>query len=798
MKRLLLELPLLVGLLGIPVTTQTRQWTPESYPVYPRTRGPFYVESYTGKCLTYGTGLIEIDFEGSTPQNPIEIDFDPSTAIYTDDCSSGGGSLPGQFVQQQVVAKELNANHEVYLQAGNKVVGVVSNDLVDGRRLELQNYTGAPGQIWVLDGDSLILKANRNLVAEVKYGRTPRGTPVVLGRRDLDDSEFWTFAAVDGTNKKPTTGFVTVSNGAQLKAQVDAASWGTVIEIDQNASIPIDGFALQLKAGVTLRGNRRGTTPGPELTLDSYPQRNAIDIVGDYARVTGIRLRGPSPTKAEEPYSNGVFVDDQQAHWAIVDHNDMSGWTEAAVHVNYYSHYNSATDLQCDPPPTPIRRPRTVRVFRNFLHHNARAGLGYGVTIYANGFATILGNTFLYNRHAIAADGIAGTGYGAFDNLVLSDGPEYGVLGIAEHDFDMHGSDDSSHHTGGIAGSDVTMVMNTFLGTDRRNYDVRGIPCRRHSFQSNVSRQSQNGTIHWYGQTPTAPPPSWLAIAGNWFSSPDPTRTLGTGDFDGDGRQDLFLATGAAWYYAPAGLTEWRYLKEDSAERGDLLFGDVDGDGRTDVVIKHGGVWLVSWAGASEPERINERDGAINDFALGDFNGDGRADLFHTNGSRWLISYGSTTPFTVLYPSPYRLADLRLGDFNGDGQTDVFAVIGDSWFARYSGNSSWSRLRSALTSSVANVLVADFDGNGRSDVALSNSSTWKVSFNGIEDWASLRSSWAVSLKDAAGIADFDGTPGAEVLGWELPIPSPDLDSRYLDIVPRGFAAPYRHSRNHMR
>ena len=124
-----------------------------------------------------------------------------------------------------------------------------------------------------------------------------------------------------------------------------------------------------------------------------------------------------------------------------------------------------------------------------------------------------------------------------------------------------------------------------------------------------------------------------------------PRAALATGDFDGDGRQDLFLATGAAWYYAPAGLAEWRYLKADRAERGDLLFGDVDGDGRTDVVIKQGSVWLVSWAGASERERINERDGAISDFALGDFNGDGRADLFHTNGSQWLISYGSTTPF---------------------------------------------------------------------------------------------------------------------------------------------------------
>jgi len=177
MKRILFALPLISGLSAVPVTTQT---FPSTH-VYPVPRGPFYVESHTGKCLTYGNGLIEVNLDGSAPP-------EPTMGIYMDDCSSGGGPLPGQFVQQQIVVKEVNANHEVYLQAGSKVVGVLANDLVEGVRLQLQTYTGATGQIWVLDGDSLILKARRSLVAEVKYGRTPRGTPVVLGRRDLDDS----------------------------------------------------------------------------------------------------------------------------------------------------------------------------------------------------------------------------------------------------------------------------------------------------------------------------------------------------------------------------------------------------------------------------------------------------------------------------------------------------------------------------------------------------------------------------------------------------------------------------------
>ena len=799
MKRLTFVLPVIAGLLlASPAITETWQTRPS----FPISHGPFYLESYNGKCLTYGNGLVEVEIGDPSPPPPT-----PGTEIYMAECADRSDWLPGQLLLQGIVVKELNANHEVFLQAGSKVVGVMSNVLLGGVRLELQDYTGAAGQIWVLDGDSLILKADRSLIAEVKDGRTPAGTAVVLGARDLDDAEFWRFRAVDGTKKKPTNGFVTVSTPAAFRSALQASSWGTVIEIGSNAIIPLDGdvlgnFPVQVKAGVTIRGDRRGTKLGPELTLDSYPSRNAIEIVGNYARITGLRVRGPSRTKDQRPYSNGIYVDDSLVRWPIVDHNDMSGWTEAAVHVNYYSSYNPDTDLHCD-PSQPLR-PRTVRIVRNFLHHNPADELGYGVTIHSNGFADILGNTFLYNRHAIAGDGIRGTGYRALYNLVLSDAPEYGTWGVTEHDFDMHGSDDGDH-VGGIAGSDVEIARNTFLGTDPggpmsgATTRFAASPAAIHQFRNNVTRQGQSDAIHWYGQSsPTAPPPLWLTIANNRFNASNPTDRLGVGDFDGDGRQDLFLATGAAWYYAPAGMAEWRYLNAQPIAFADLLFGDVDGDGRTDVVTKQDGNWYVSWAGASKREKINESDGVIGDFALGDFNGDRRADIFYTDGTQWLISDGATAPFYPLgAPSPYRLADLRLGDFNGDGRTDVFAVIGENWFVRYSGNSFWSLLGPALTTSVANLLIADFDGNGRSDVALSNSSNWKVSVDGIGPWTPLRSSNTITLANAAAIGRFRGTPGADVLAWEF-LPILVAASEYLDRVPSGSADPQRYSRDHMR
>ena len=73
---------------------------------------------------------------------------------------------------------------------------------------------------------------------------------------------------------------------------------------------------------------------------------------------------------------------------------------------------------------------------------------------------------------------------------------------------------------------------------------------------------------------------------GNRFGSADPTKMLGTGDFDGDGRQDLLMATCAAWYYRPAGTLEWRFLNDSTLTLDQITLQDVDGDGRTDAYIR--------------------------------------------------------------------------------------------------------------------------------------------------------------------------------------------------------------------
>lgn len=367
----------------------------------------------------------------------------------------------------------------------------------------------------------------------------------------------------------------------------------------------------------------------------------------------------------------------------------------------------------------------------------------------------------------------------------------------------MHGSDRSSHHTGGSAGSAVDIERNTFLGTNRRNFDLRGQSCGVNRFRDNISCQGEDDAIRWFVPSspfsvsgdqvsPPSTPPTWLAIDNNQFDAPNPTGHLAVGDFDGDGKEDLFLATGAAWYYASAGVAEWRLLSAQTDKIDNLMFGDFDGDGRTDVFTQHGFNWDVSWGGRSRWETINVSWNILGSSVIGDFDGDHRADVFYADGQHWYISYGGNSQFTLVNDSSFRVPDLRFGDFNGDGNTDVFGIVSKYWQVSYSATGGWSPLQPKLTDSVANLLVADFDGDGRADVATislasSFNLVWRVSHGGKAGWTNLRSD-PMGVK-MAGLGRFDGNRSADLLLWH---------DDYLDIAPGGAGAAQRQSRQNMR
>jgi FG-GAP-like repeat len=241
------------------------------------------------------------------------------------------------------------------------------------------------------------------------------------------------------------------------------------------------------------------------------------------------------------------------------------------------------------------------------------------------------------------------------------------------------------------------------------------------------------GDIFWYGPG-TAPDSIWFGEPGGSFTPlampVSGTYRPFTGDFDGDGRGDIFwYAPGTApdsiWF----GEARGTFTRTVRAVDGTYVpvVGDFNGDDHSDVF------WYAPGSPTASPDRIwrwaDDRSVAVSGMPVsgtyqplvGDFDGDGRDDLF---------LYGAGTyPDHVWYGTASGGFDKRsqpvsgtyqpfVGDFDGDLVDDVF------WYGPGSDpDSVWygtaARAFQAVARPVAGTyqpVVGDMSGDGTTDI----------------------------------------------------------------------------------
>ncbi len=264
-------------------------------------------------------------------------------------------------------------------------------------------------------------------------------------------------------------------------------------------------------------------------------------------------------------------------------------------------------------------------------------------------------------------------------------------------------------------------------------------------------------------------PGFWGMAAGDQFH---------VGDFDGDGKAELAVHNTANWSMPYLGILRstgtslYGVARHDGTVPGwsmanhDQLFpGDFDGDGRTDIYIFNPDNWSYryfamlrsSGAGLSAVKVFTSSLpywtlSASDQFYVGDFDGDGKADLYVFNGAGWSYTYllmarstGADLAYVARYDSSndsvtnvpgwaMRKNDrFWVTDANSDGRADLFVFnpaldwgteyLGTLLSSGYSLGGSWSAdwVGGWNLGNADQILPADYDGvSGSSGLFIRN------------------------------------------------------------------------------
>ena len=560
---------------------------------------------------------------------------------------------------------------------------------------------------------------------------------------------------------------------------------GEHVGLGPDVDLDLTGYQdIPVAAGVTITGEmsilsqvQLITVPSRTFNLPMVPARNARSLgprlyttsrpssllaadcrysaaLSDNIHITNVRIQGPDmdTMDGDDKLEHGINID------SCVDMElgnvELSGWSGAAVYIlDDGGRYNSAD--------------HSVHIHDSYIHNNQHSGKGgYGVDHQSGAWSLIEHNVFDDNRHSLTSSGSPGNGYTANENLVLAGGGHHDTWWSTYIQvFDVHGDANCPdvwpfNHTWdcGNAGDKFVFSNNAFQYSHFNAIKIRGNPRVQDFFYGNVFVQGNEDDA--IGETQGK---NNMSFGSNTYGV-NTFGEYGVCDFDGDGKDDLFLATGASLWFKSAGKMQWTYLSNSTERLADVRLGDFDGDRRCDVLrINHRTNQWETASGGSGPWTAipgYTADIKMDQLAVGDFDGDKVMDVFRRDGGgQWWAISPNRWDWTALQSSSAPLDHLRFGDFDGDGVTDVLGSNGGQWSISWSARSTWQATGAGLNDDLSQVFIGNVDGAPGDDVVRyvptsPGDGHWDLSSGARTGWSQLvSSSWPINPNAGADLQE---------------------------------------------
>jgi len=266
-------------------------------------------------------------------------------------------------------------------------------------------------------------------------------------------------------------------------------------------------------------------------------------------------------------------------------------------------------------------------------------------------------------------------------------------------------------------------------------------------------------------------------------------------DFNGDGRSDIL------WQDGTGQLTNWLANADGSFTANStnayanvstdwhiIGTGDFNGDGREDLLWRNDSGLLTNWLGTANGGWSTNGAATVNvptDWSVvgvADFNGDGHADILWRNSTGqltdWLGTANGSFSNNSANASQFVATNwhvIATGDFNGDGYQDILWRENGGQLTDWLGgsNGGFTQNGSHFSEFVVNewqvIATGDFNGDGITDLLWRDTTTgqltdWLGTSTGGFTQNSASFSEHVALNwQVVGIGDFNGDANDDIL-----------------------------------